>query len=228
MPPLVTVVIPVLGDYEAAAGLVAQLPTIADIEVVIVDGGDDSRLESLAALHPHGRLLRTISGRGHQMNVGAADAPGEWLMFLHADSKLPEEWFEHIRLLGADIVGGWFRFALDDAAWQARVIERFVAWRIRWMRLPYGDQGLFVRRRVFHAIGGFRDMPLLEDVDFARRLIRVGPVAELPVKLRTSARRWRRDGWLRRSIRNGAIVALYFAGVPATQLAHWYRSSARE
>ena len=123
-------------------------------------------------------------------------------------------------------MGGWFQFALDDAAWQARVIERLVAWRVKYLRLPYGDQGLFVRRRQFRSLGGFSEWPLLEDVAFARRLVRGGPVAELPLALKTSSRRWRRDGWFRRSTMNLAIVALYFVGVSPTRLARWYHQGA--
>ncbi|MEQ1575596.1 MAG: glycosyltransferase, partial [Vicinamibacterales bacterium] len=106
--------------------------------------------------------------------------------------------------------------------WQARVIERLVAWRVRMCRLPYGDQGLFARRSTFDQLGGFRDWPLMEDVDFVRRLSTAGPVVELPMALRTSARRWRRDGWFRRSARNSLLVALYFAGVAPRRLARWY------
>jgi hypothetical protein len=90
------------------------------------------------------------------------------------------------------------------------------------LRLPYGDQGLFTTRAVFDALGGYREMPLMEDVDFVRRLTKQGPVIELPLKLRTSARRWERDGWFRRSLRNAALVTLYFLGVSPRRLARWY------
>ena len=108
------------------------------------------------------------------------------------------------------------------------MIERLVAWRVHRLRLPYGDQGLFVRRRVFERLGGFRELPLLEDVEFVRRLVRTGPVVELPLALVTSSRRWRRDGWLRRSTKNLAIVGLYLAGVPPARLARWYRGAPRD
>jgi hypothetical protein len=116
---------------------------------------------------------------------------------------------------------------LDDAAWQARLIERLVAWRVRHLRLPYGDQGLFIRRRHFRLLQGFREWPLLEDVDFARRLVRGGPVTELPLALGTSARRWHRDGWFRNSAMNLVIVVLYFAGVSPVRLARWYHGPSR-
>ena len=111
-------------------------------------------------------------------------------------------------------MGGWFRFALDDAAWQARLIERGVAWRVRILRLPYGDQGLFVRRSTFAELGGYHDIALMEDVEFVRRLVNTGTVVEVPRAITTSARRWRRDGWFRRSARNMTLLGLYFCGVP--------------
>jgi GT2 family glycosyltransferase len=116
---------------------------------------------------------------------------------------------------------------LDDPAWQARLIERLVAWRVRRLHLPFGDQGIFVRRRIFEHLGGFRDMPLMEDIEFVRRLVRAGLVAELPLTLHTSSRRWRRDGWCRRSLTNLTIQALYFAGVPPARLARWYHGGRR-
>jgi rSAM/selenodomain-associated transferase 2 len=201
MNPLVSVIIPVrLEDEGLARQLETALARASGVEVIVVPGRQ----------------------RSTQMNEGAKRAGGAWLLFLHADSRLPGGWLEHLRGAPADAVGGWFRFALDDPAWQARVIERGVALRVRLLRLPYGDQGIFVRADVFRALGGYREVPLLEDVEFVRRLVRAGPVLELPVPLATSARRWRRDGWFRRSAWNLAIVSGYFAGVPPERLRRWY------
>jgi len=225
MLPFVTVVMPVLEDTDAVRTLLPQIPATPEVEIIVVDGGDDPRLEGVVAAHPRARLRRAAAGRAHQMNAGASDAAGEWLLFLHADSVLPSGWLPAIADLGGDVMGGWFRFALDDAAWQARVIERLTGWRVRRLRLPYGDQGLLVRRYVFQSLGGFRELPFLEDIDFARRLVRAGRVVELPLALRTSSRRWRRDGWFRRSTKNLAIVGLYLAGVPPARLVRWYQSA---
>jgi len=202
MNPFVSVVIPISPQDEALADQLRQaIGDSPDREVITISG----------------------SQRGTQMNAGASRATGDWLLFLHADSRLPDGWDARIRTAPAEAVGGWFRFALDDDAWQARVIERGVAWRVRLLRLPYGDQGLFVRRGVFERLGGFQPLPLLEDVDFMRRLKREGPLFEVPLPLRTSSRRWRHDGWLRRSLGNLAIISGYFAGVPPARLARWYR-----
>ena len=222
MAPLVSVVVPVLNDAPAVDRLLRHALPHPLVEMLLVDGGHDRRLEDLTSGRPDVRVLRSRPGRGCQMNAGAAAAAGAWLLFLHADSTLPAAWVEAIASVAPGVGGGWFRFALDDAAWQARWLERAVAWRVRLMRLPYGDQGYFVRRERFAALGGFDEVPLMEDVAFVRRLVKAGPVAELPLPLVTSARRWRADGWLRRSARNAALVSLYFAGVPPARLARWY------
>lgn len=197
------------------------------MEVILVDGGSDEALEHLAGRRTDLRLIRTSPGRARQMNAGAASASGEWLLFLHADSTLAPGWLDAFTHLPGEMSGGWFRFALDDPAWQARIIERGTRWRVRVFRLPYGDQGLFVRRRVFAEMGGYSDLSLMEDVDFARRLRHRPGIGEMPLDLVTSARRWRRDGWWRRSATNLALVTLYFAGVPPNRLALWYRRSPR-
>ena len=212
-----------LDDAPAVARLLQHLPPDPRVELLIVDGGRDARLDDLTSRRPDIRLLRSQPGRGRQMNAGAAAASGQWLLFLHADSVLPPQWLSAFSAVSAPVVGGWFRFALDDPAWQARWIERAVAWRVRLLRLPYGDQGYFVTRDRFHALGGFDDIPLMEDVAFVRRLVRAGRVIELPLPLVTSARRWHADGWLRRSTRNLCLVSLYFAGVSPSRLARWYQ-----
>lgn len=222
MAPLVSLVVPVLGDTPAVARLLRGSRPDPRVETLVVDGGADPKLDDLTNGRPDVRVLRCRPGRGHQMNAGAAAASGHWLLFLHADSVLPPEWLSALPEAGSPVVGGWFRFALDDPAWQARWLERAVAWRVRLLRLPYGDQGYFVTRTLFHALGGFDDIPLMEDVAFVRRLVRAGPVIELPLPLVTSARRWRADGWLRRSARNLVLVSLYFAGVRPARLAGWY------
>ena len=228
MIPVVTIVTPVLGDTDAVRALLGQIPATPDLELVVVDGGADPEIARIVAAHGRATLRRSAAGRARQMNAGAAGASGEWLLFLHADSALPPGWLPAMADLGDAVVGGWFRFALDDTAWQARVIERLVAWRVRHLRLPYGDQGLFVRRNAFERLGGFRELPLLEDVEFVRRLVRAGRTVELPLALATSPRRWHRDGWFRRGTKNIAIVGLYLAGVQPARLARWYRGAPRE
>ena len=218
---MVSIVVPLLDDTPAAVRLLATLPARPDVEIVLVDGGHDPALDGLAAARADVRLIRSARGRGRQLDAGAAGASGAWLWFLHADSRVPAGWRD-VFAQAPDAGGGWFRFALDSAAWQARLLERLVAWRVRVLRLPYGDQGIFVRRETFARLGGFGDLPLMEDVAFVRRLVRDGPVHESPLAVTTSARRWERDGWLRRSLRNVTLLALYQLGVSPARLARWY------
>jgi rSAM/selenodomain-associated transferase 2 len=227
MNPRVTIITPVLGDADALRALLQQFPVTPDLAILVVDGGMDPQIEVIVKAHDGSSVRRSPPGRAIQMNAGAAGATSEWLLFLHADSTLPPGWLDALGSLGDAPAGGWFRFGLDDPAWQARLIERLVAWRVRRLHLPFGDQGIFVRRRIFEHLGGFRDMPLMEDIEFVRRLVRAGPVAELPLTLHTSSRRWRRDGWCRRSLTNLTIQALYFAGVPPARLARWYHGGRR-
>jgi rSAM/selenodomain-associated transferase 2/rSAM/selenodomain-associated transferase 1 len=223
--PLVSVVIPVLDDTAALADLLPTLPVSPDVEIIVVNGGaPDSGLAGLARQYPHVSVLSSAAGRGRQMNLGALSARGRWLLFLHADTRLPPEFLNELQRADRDpaIAGGSFRFRLDSDAWQAKVIERAVRWRVRWLGLAYGDQGLFVRHGAFHGLGGYREWPLMEDVDLIRRLRRVGRLHHSPVPATTSARRWQHDGWWRRSIQNVVLQLLFFAGVSPARIASWY------
>jgi len=229
-----SIVIPVLNDTALLGQLLTTILADPRVDIVVVNGGaPDDRLNAICR-RPDLQLLTSPPGRGRQMNVGAAAAAGRWIVFLHADTRLPPQWSDEIRRASADpmVVGGSFRFRLDSTAWQARLIERAVDRRVRWLDLAYGDQALFVRHDVFDAMGGYREWPLMEDVEFVRRLRRAGKLYHSPQPALTSARRWERDGWWRRSASNVMLQALFFAGVAPERLANWYahppRQSTRE
>ena len=224
-PPFVSIVVPILDDVEPLARLLPTLPADPDVETIVVNGGaPDSRLTTLVDQHRHVALLSSPAGRGRQMNVGALSGRGRWFLFLHADTRLPSEWLKELQRADSDpsIVAGSFQFHLDSGAWQARMIERAVRSRVRWLDLAYGDQALFVRRDAFHALGGYREWPLMEDVDLIRRLRRVGRLYHSVRPAVTSARRWERDGWWRRSAHNVLLQALFFAGASPAWLAQRY------
>ena len=229
-----SIVIPVLNDTEALRRLLATIRADPHVDIVVVNGGaPEDRLNAICR-RPDVQLLTSAPGRGCQMNVGASAAAGRWIVFLHADTLLPPHWSDEIRRASADpdVVGGSFRFRLDSGAWQARLIERAVDRRVRWLDLAYGDQALFVRRDVFDVMGGYREWPLMEDIEFVRRLRRAGKLYHSAQPVLTSARRWERDGWWRRSAKNLMLQALFFAGVAPERLANWYshppRRSTRE
>jgi rSAM/selenodomain-associated transferase 2 len=234
---LVSVVIPVLAGDQALEQILDQLHAQADVEIIVsIAGHSDTR--ALREARPDVRWIDAPIGRGSQLNAGAARATGRWLWFVHADSQLPPRWVEVFRALedrqgdqgepsgerrdSPSVVGGSFSFRLDSDAWQARVIEAGVRWRVRLFSLPYGDQGLFVRRSVFEQMGGFADIPLMEDVEFIRRLKGRGRVRHLNLYLGTSARRWERDGWFRRSALNLTFLMLYALGASPDWLSRRY------
>lgn len=226
-----TVVVPVWRDAAALERLLAVHVSSEARWVVVRGHGDeeDARLDALAPRFPEVRWVSSAKGRGPQQNAGAALAEGDWLLFLHADTMLPPGWRDEIVSEAArrGRVWGCFRFALATDAWQARLIEWGVAQRVRFGSLPYGDQGIFVRRDVFQSAGGFPPYPLMEDVALVQRLRRFGRphVSTLPV--RTSARRWQQDGWWRRAWVNLSVLARYVAGVPPERLVRPYERPQR-
>lgn len=216
-----SVVIPTLN---AAATLPAALDALgaAPREVVVADGGSVDGTAAIAAARGC-RVVTAPRGRGGQLAAGVAAASAPWLLLLHADTRLGPGWAEAAaaHIAAAPDRAGYFRLRLDDDAPAARRLERAVAWRCRVLGLPYGDQGLLIARALLDAVGGIRPLPLMEDVDLVRRLGRAR-LAALPADALTSAARYRRDGYLSRSARNLALLALWFAGVPPRLLARFY------
>ncbi len=221
----ISVVIPTLNAAEGLGSLLAMLRRAAIVaEVVVADGG--SRDDTIAIVRGAGaKLVAAAPGRGSQLAAGAAASSGGWLMFLHADCRLEDGWEEaalcFIAAAGADRRAGYFDLALDDPAAAARRLERIVAWRCRALALPYGDQGLLISRSLYDAVGGFAAIPLMEDVALARRLGRAR-LARIGARSIASARRYRREGYWRRPLRNLVCLSLYFAGVPPSRIARLY------
>lgn len=207
----ISIIIPALN---AANALQATLAAVSDAdEIVVVDGGSSDATCALARASG-AALIAAPRGRGAQLRAGALAARYDWLLFLHADTVLAHGWREACERFAAcpEARAGAFRFALDDSAWQARLLERLVNFRTRLFGLPYGDQGLFIHRTLFDAVGGYKTMPLMEDVDIVRRLGK-RRLEMLPHTAVTSAERWRRRGWLAQTLRNQICLMLFFLGV---------------
>ena len=218
--PGLSVVVPTLN---AAALLPATLATLGGMvaEVVVADGGSTDGTDGLAR-SLGATVIAAPRGRGAQLAAGIAAARGPWLLLLHADSRLAPGWAAAVRAAMAEPGRAFhFRFALDDAAPAARRLEQAVAWRCRALALPYGDQGLLIHRDLLAAAGGMQPLPLMEDVDLVRRLGRAR-LGALDVVALTSADRWRREGWWRRSARNLLCLSLWFLGVPPRLIARVY------
>ena len=219
----------VIPTFDAAKELPAMLAALAGArlirEIIVADGG--SADDTVRVAHAAGaRTLVATRGRGTQLAAGSATAAGDWLLFLHADCRLAPDWEQAVEAFvmapGATGRAGYFAFALDDRSPAARRLERIVGWRCRAFALPYGDQGLLIARALHDRVGGFRAMPLMEDVDLVRRLGR-RRLAPLGVPLYASARRYRRDGYVGRMLRNLLCLSLYFMRVPPQRIARIYR-----
>lgn len=217
---MLSVVIPTLN---AALTLPACLDSLGQVEdLVVADGGSgDATVASAQAAGA--RVVICPRGRGRQLAAGAEAARGEWLLFLHADTRLSSGWRAAVEAHARPDArkAACFRLRLDDPAWQARLIERAVALRVKLLRLPYGDQGLLISRDLYDQVGGFKPLPLMEDVDLVRRIGR-SRLDVLDAEALTSAARWRRDGWARRSARNLLCLALYRSGLSAERVARLY------
>lgn len=215
----------VIPALNAAAHLPATMNALGGSdERIVADGGSQDGTADVAA-RLGARVIAAPRGRGPQLVAGADAARGQWFLFLHADTVLQAGWRAEAAAFMAEpgnaAKAAAFRFRLDDGSSWARRLEKIVAWRGRVLCLPYGDQGLLIHRDFYQALGGFRPLPLMEDVDIIRR-IGCGRLRILQSAALTSAAKWRRDGWIQRSLRNLTCLTLYFAGVPPRVLLRLY------
>jgi len=192
--------------------------------VILVDGGSDDSTIQVAARFSGVRLLTSPRGRARQMNAGARAARGDILLFLHADTRLPEGGLGAVSaaLDDARVVGGRFDVRFDSPRPVLRMIAFFMNLRSRASGISTGDQAIFVRRDVFETMGGYPDMPLMEDIELSRRLKRRGRLAALPSRVTTSARKWEREGALRTMALMWVLRFLYMVGVSPARLHRWY------
>jgi rSAM/selenodomain-associated transferase 2 len=228
---MITVVIPTLNaETSLAATLTSLVPGAVDgviRQVVIVDGGSGDRTLRIAE-DSGADIVRSDPGRGRQMQTGAEAARFPWLLFIHADTVLDAGWerevaafMERVDVGQRPLSAAAFRFALDDTGFLPRLIEVGVAMRCTMLRLPYGDQGLLIPRRLYDQIGGFKSLPLMEDVDIVRRLGRRRTLI-LRSSAVTSAIRYKRDGYLRRASRNLTCLGLFLLRAPLPWIVRLY------
>lgn len=223
--PLLSVIVPALGESATLGALLDDLALLrVPHEVIVVDGGSGD--DTVAIAERRGAMVvHSRRGRGTQLRAGAEVALGPVLCFLHADVRLPAAARETLDALAERIgVDAWaFRLQIDGRRWAYRLVEWSANARSSLLALPYGDQGLVIGRGLYDGVGGFADVPLMEDVLIARALRIVGGVGLLRAAIVVSPRRWERDGVLRRSIRNLWLLVRFFAGAPPTTLARAYR-----
>ncbi|KAA0223887.1 glycosyltransferase [candidate division KSB1 bacterium] len=235
-PVFVSIVVPTLNEAANICSLVQPLRKFPEAEIIFADGGScDGTQRAIASQNTGGkiRLVHAPCSRARQMNAGAKVAGGEWLIFLHADTILPARSLQNfLRFVRANpqLAAGAFTFRVDHPRRVYRYLEFYVGLRCRWLKLPYGDQAIFVKRKVFEEIGGYcDDFSLMEDVDLVRRLNQRNGFAILKFPVYTSARRFEADGYLRRALGNFYLQLLYALGVSPSKLAekYWKKTVAR-
>lgn len=219
----ISIVIPTLNEEGCLGETLAGLTGQPGVEVIVADGGSQDATAALA-MTAGARVIQAPQGRGWQQNAGARAARGRVLLFLHADTRLPEGFAAQIhQALGQPgVVAGAFRFAVAAAGWRFRFLEYCANWRACWLGLPYGDQALFLPAARFQAMGGFRELALLEDLELVLRLRKMGRIALLATPALTSARRWQRLGLVRTTAVNQLILFGFYCGFNPDRLARWY------
>ena len=221
---LISVIIPTLNEANAIEATISNLKKYRQTEIIIVDGGSQDRTVAIAKSMGV-RVMTSEASKAIQMNTGAAEAIGDVLLFLHADTRLPQN-FENCVLAALnrdEICAGAFSLGIDSNAGSLRLIEHVANWRSRFFQMPYGDQALFVSRNLFHEIGGYPDYPIMEDFELVRRLKRKGKIAILPESVQTSPRRWLNYGISKTWLLNQFIVVAYYLGISPQRLSRWYR-----
>lgn len=225
MPMSLSLIIP---SFNAASRIAATVrawrATVMPDQVIVSDGGSTDGTREMARTAGAETLIGP-TGRGRQLALGAGRAKGDWLLFMHADTMPGTHTGRAARAFMGEAANrqrvAAFRLTLDSEAAPARRVERLANWRARRFGLPYGDQGLLIARDYYQGIGGFHPLPLMEDVEFVRRVGR-DRVSILNGTVMTSAERYRRDGYWKRPARNMTILGLYFLGVPPHRLARLY------
>ncbi|MBO9398334.1 TIGR04283 family arsenosugar biosynthesis glycosyltransferase [Shimia sp. R9_2] len=221
-----SVIIPTLNAEKALPACLGALyaGVFAGIlrELIVVDGGSEDQTLAIAD-EVGAKIIRTTPSRGGQLRQGGELATGEWLLFVHADTVLSENWVEAVEArLGQPDKAGWFTLAFDTPGPAGRFVAGWANLRSRVFGLPYGDQALLISRRLYGQLGGYDDIPLMEDVALARRLGRKRLV-HLDAVATTSAEKYRKQGWLRRGRRNLLTLLRYFLGAKPETLAASYR-----
>ncbi len=219
----VSIIIPVLNEAAIIEETLQRLTSLeGDTEIIVVDGGSADDTVTIALRYA--KVLNGPKGRASQMNIGAKEAKGDVLLFLHADTVLPEGAIDAIEKSLADpsVIGGRFRVRLDQPGWRYRMVSSSINLRDRLLKGFTGDQAIFIRAPVFTALGGYREMALMEDLDLGRRMCRLGKVIRLPLYVTTSSRRWQQNGVFRTILLMWTLRLLYLLGCPPERLNRFY------
>ena len=223
----ISIIVPVLHEAGRMGEWIEHIREQGNdnVEIIVVDG-DPGKSTINTIVDPAVTKISSMPGRARQMNAGSQQACGEYLFFLHADTRLPEDAFESIQntLSDPQIVAGAFDLEVESHRWSLRLISCCSRLRNRLLRIPYGDQGIFIRRSYFEKIGRFAEIPIMEDIELMRRIKRQGDrITILRRRIRTSARRWEKEGILYTTVRNLILSTLFYLGASPDKLARYYR-----
>jgi len=221
---LFSVIIPTLNEEENIEACLASTKGPSLVERIVVDGESRDRTVEIARTCG-AKVISSPPGRGRQMNLGARKAAGDFLLFLHADTRLAEGFADCVRevLSRPGISAGAFLFRLDARSPALSLIQKVANWRSRVFQLPYGDQAIFLKKGLFKEVGGYPEMPIMEDYELIRRLKRRGRIFIALLPALTSARRWKEVGVWRTTALNQVIVLAYYLRISPHTLARWYR-----
>ena len=212
---MISIIVPVLNEERILPTTLEHLAEQkGEHEIIIVDGGSEDRTTEIVQTKPEIKLLASERGRARQMNIGAAAAQGEWLLFLHADTQLPEDGLKKIELLSKEVSAGCFHQRFSDKHCLLRAISKLHNWRCNRSRIIYGDQAMFVRRELFEQLGGFPEEPILEDVLFSEALVKVTKPVFLDEHVITDSRKFMQRGILRSFFEIFIIMSCYELRLP--------------
>lgn len=227
----ISVIIPTLNEEKGLARMLVHTSALGFDEMIVADGGSIDRtipmVEAFCARVANTRLITAPRGRALQMNEGVKASRGEILLFLHADTQLPSTAKQDVDATMQDgqVVGGRFDVTFDRQTYWSAVISAMMNWRSRWSGIATGDQAIFVRRQVFEQLAGFADIPLMEDIDFSRRLKQMGRTAPLRSRVVTSYRRWETHGPIRTILLMWTLRFLFWTGVSPRRLHQFYAAT---
>ncbi len=220
----ISIIIPVLNEEEVIKQNLLRLKYSSDIEIIFADGGSQDQTIVIAQNMGVKVVFCGQKGRAYQMNQGASIATGDILLFLHADTILPDNYQSIIinTLSNAETIAGAFELHIDSQKFSLRFIETLVNWRSHFFSLPYGDQAIFMKASVFQEVGGFTDLPIMEDFELIQRLKKRGKIAIASAKVRTSSRRWHKLGVVKTTLINQLIILGYYLGISPDKLERLY------